>query len=140
MYLCVTYKKYKNSLTVYHIICIYTRSKISKNVLHTILHLLHFISLNKTQYDMIYLKHNNIKSYLGLSPNCSLNCSRVWSNSSWVTRYPRSWQSYKIFTEFIIKLFRHFHTCSEFYFKLQTLVLAFSITFLNVRCGMWNLY
>ena len=32
-------------------------------------------------------------TYLGLSPNCSLNSSCVWSNSSWVTRYPLSWHN-----------------------------------------------
>ena len=31
--------------------------------------------------------------HLGLSPNCPLNASIVWSNSSWVTRYPRSWHN-----------------------------------------------
>jgi hypothetical protein len=43
------------------------------------------------------MRTRKLSKYLGLSPNCSLNCSRVWSNSSCVTRYPLSWHSYTKF-------------------------------------------
>lgn len=42
--------------------------------------------------------------YLGLSPNCSLNCSKVWSNSSCVTKYPRSWHNCKYYASVTVRI------------------------------------